>query len=119
MLLRVFRVDENGMFMFPEALYIDVAMPEYLLTVMNRIGDVELMTEHYIEAESHQHVKYWYHAVQKASGYSNPPWATNKHILEGPNGLVTEIEHIKELSYSEAPVIKENLSRWPKETADV
>lgn len=105
--------------MFVCALFVSVAMPEYLLTVMNRIGDVELMTNHYIEAESHQHVKYWYHAVQKASGYSNPAWATSKHTLEGPNGLVTDIDHIQELSYSEAPVIKENFSKWPKETAEV
>lgn len=94
-------------------------MPEFLLVVMNRIGDIELETQHYIEADSHQHVKYWYHAVQKESGFTNPSWATNKHTLEGPNGHVTEIEHIQKLNYAESPVIEQNLSRWPKEIAEV
>lgn len=99
-------------------LLLDVTMPEFLLTIVNRIGDVELETDHYIEAESRQHVKYWYHAVQKASGYHNPSWASSKHTLEGPNGMVTEIGKIDELNYAEAPVVESNLKKWPKELAE-
>lgn len=91
----------------------------YLLHIQNHAaGDVVLETIHHIDAASLQHVKYWYHAVQKSCGFHDISAYESKHALQGPNGLVTELDHIQELSYAEAPVAKNLLPRWPTEMAE-
>lgn len=89
-------------------------MAYYLLELRESFpNENETISKYYIEAEDRQMVKYWYHFNLKDSGYAQPAWATNKHVLSlWDSGHVCEIENIEELSGQAAYYLDKYLPEW-------
>lgn len=87
-------------------------MEKFLLTVNEGVAGQEFLTRHLVEAESYQHVKYHYHRTLKDWGWHDTQFG--KHVLEGPNGLHSEIQSIQPLDDVEYEVMKKYLTTWAK-----
>jgi hypothetical protein len=86
----------------------------HLIVEAHHIGEHEIHTRHYIEADDRQKVKYWFHRFYKQFGHK-PDWATNKHTIDTGGREVVELEQIKRIGDStKAHVLDEELPRFPK-----
>jgi hypothetical protein len=84
----------------------------YLLTVLESVGGNEFLTRHLIKTEDYQKVKYHYHRTLKDWGWHDTPF--DKHCLEGPHGLHSEIHAIEPLAPEEYEIMREYLGEWAK-----
>lgn len=88
-------------------------MNTYLLETEESSGESKFFTQHLIEAENEQMVKYHFHRTLKDWGYTDSPF--EKHCLENWDmGLLAEIVGIRELNPLEAKVLDRYLYHWTK-----
>jgi hypothetical protein len=89
-------------------------MGEFLLTLKEQSGGNDFITNHIIEAEDRQMVKYHYHRTLKDGGWADTDQYRDKHALYGPKQMVTELRNIRELSDVESYALKKHLHTWTK-----
>jgi len=90
-------------------------LESYQLEIAHLFGDQRVHTNHYIEAEDRQMVKYWFHHHYKSFGHT-ARWATNEHTIELRGGHVVEIEWINRLdSVQMIDAADRLLPHFPKE----
>jgi len=87
-------------------------MSYYVLSLAEYAGMNEYRTNHVVEAEDEQMVKYHYHRTLKQMGYTDT--FHNKHCLEGHDQSLTEIDTIKEISKAEYKFLSEYIPNWIK-----
>lgn len=86
----------------------------HVLEIAHLFGEQKVISKHYIEAESVQMVKYWFHRHYKQWGH-NPGWATNKHTIDVGGRQVVELEWVEAIdSIHEAEVLRDHLPVFPK-----
>lgn len=94
-------------------------MKEFTMTVRTTTEEgVTTDEQYYLSAEGVQKVKYWYHATQKGPNNFTDAEQGGKHTLVGEKDQITELLNIRELNYAEAPVLREHLQPWPKQSTD-
>jgi hypothetical protein len=86
-------------------------MGRYLLTIVEAVGNNEFVTNHVLEAESRQMVKYHFHRTLKNHGYTDS--AYGKHTLRRGR-LDAEIHKIQEIDGLEWDVLENYTHRWTK-----
>ena len=90
-------------------------MAHYLLTVEEQTSKNVFYTNHVIEAEDEQMVKYHYHRTMKDGLYEDSVNSGNKHLLKSFDaGLMADIYEIKELSDTEESILSQPLPTWLK-----
>jgi hypothetical protein len=87
-------------------------MSYYVLSLAEHAGMNEYHTNHVVEAEDKQMVKYHYHRTLKQMGYTDT--IHHKHCLEGHDQSLTEIDTIKEISKGEYKLLSEHIPNWIK-----
>lgn len=89
-------------------------MGEFLLTLKEQSGGNDFITNHIIEAEDRQMVKYHYHRTLKDSVWHDTHATTDKHSLMGPKQMISSIRGIRELSDVEAYALDKHVHTWTK-----
>jgi len=90
-------------------------MAHYLLTVEEQTSKNVFYTNHIVEAENEQMVKYHYHRTMKDGLYQDSAYSGNKHLLKSfDGGLMADIYEIKELSDQEQSILSRHLPEWLK-----
>lgn len=86
----------------------------YLLELLENAAGDEFRTQHIIEAEDRQMVKYHFHRTLKDWGYRDTQFG--KHCLKSGrgSGLFAEIAGIHELDRVEANVLEQYIDIWTK-----
>lgn len=86
----------------------------HLIEIAHHVGEHQIYTKHFIEADDRQKVKYWFHRYYKQFGHT-PDWATNKHTIDAVGREVVELEYIEELAdHARARILEDELPIFPK-----
>ena len=88
-------------------------MNHYILKVEQQSGENQFVEAHPIEAEDVQKVKYHYHRTLKDFGWHDTQLG-GKHLLQGPNGVMSDILTIRPIDREEYLLMRKYLSTWSK-----